>query len=110
MYNLFVSGNPEAWRGEPWQIELSRRVREYTGNAITERFGALDEAAVAELKRLPSIFAYEAVHKQDPKFGIIRDVAKRQGQVRIEYEILPLSLPPQSSLNSPSSSTSATGR
>ncbi len=44
MYNLFVSGNTDAWRGEPWQIELSRCVREYTDNAITERFGALDEA------------------------------------------------------------------
>lgn len=90
MYNLFVSGNTDAWRGEPWQIELSRCVREYTDNAITERFGVLDDAAVAELKRLPSIFAYEAVNKEDPKFGMIRDVVKRQGQVRIEYEIIPL--------------------
>src|SRR5882672_7847300 len=90
MYNLLVSGNPEAWQGEPWQIEFSRCVREYTDNAITERFGSLDDAAVSELKRLPSIFAYEAVNKQNPKFGMIRDVAKRQGQVRIEYEILPL--------------------
>lgn len=90
MYNLFVSGNSEAWQGDPWQIELSRCVREYTDNAITERFGALDAAAVAELRRLPSIFAYEAVHEQEPKFGMIRDVARRQGQVRIEYEIIPL--------------------
>jgi TIR domain len=90
MYNLLVSGNPETWQGEPWQIELSRCVREYTDNAITERFGSLDDAAVFQLKRLPSIFAYEAIHKLNPKFGMIRGVAKRQGQVRIEYEILPL--------------------
>jgi len=49
MYNLLVSGNPEAWQGEPWQIEFSRCVREYTDNAITERFGSLDDAAVSEL-------------------------------------------------------------
>ena len=90
MYNLFVSGNTDAWQGEPWQIELSRCVREYTDNAITERLGALDDAAVAELKRLPSIFAYEAVNKADPKFGMIRDLVKRQGQVRIAYGIIPL--------------------
>jgi hypothetical protein len=90
MYNLFVSGDSEAWQGEHWQIELSRCVREYTDNAISERFGMLDPLSIAELKRLPSIFAYEAVHKQDPRFGMIRDIAKRQGQVRIEYEIIRL--------------------
>lgn len=59
MYNLFVSGNDEAWRGEPWQIEKLRCVREYTDDALTERFGNLDSRAVAALKRLPCIFAYE---------------------------------------------------
>ncbi|MEY9230043.1 hypothetical protein ABIF68_009367 [Bradyrhizobium japonicum] len=57
MYNLLVSSNAQAWNGEPWQIEFSRCVCEYTENAITERFGALDDAAVSELKRLPCIFA-----------------------------------------------------
>ncbi|WP_316237005.1 toll/interleukin-1 receptor domain-containing protein [Bradyrhizobium sp. SZCCHNR1015] len=87
MYNLLVSSNAQAWTGEPWQIEFSRCVREYTENTITARFGALDEAAVSELKRLPCIFAYEAFNKLAPKFGLIRDIAKRQGQVRIEYEL-----------------------
>jgi hypothetical protein len=87
MYNLFVSANAEAWNGEPWQIELSRCVREYTENTVTERFGNLDEVAASELKRLPCIFAYEAFNKLAPKFGLIRDIAKRQGQVRIEYEL-----------------------
>ncbi|WP_156435530.1 hypothetical protein [Bradyrhizobium lablabi] len=48
--NLFVSSNAEAWNGEPWQIEFSRCVREYTENAITERFGPLIS------KRLPRMF------------------------------------------------------
>jgi hypothetical protein len=87
MYNLLVSSKAEAWNGEPWQIELSRCVREYTENEITGRFGALDEVAVSELKRLPCIFAYEVFNRLAPKFGLIRDVAKRQGQVRIEYEL-----------------------
>lgn len=90
MYNLFVSGNEDAWQGEPWQIELSRCVREYTDNKITEQLGELDEVAVYALRRLPCIFAYEAYKKLAPKFGVIRDVAKRQGQVRIEYELLPV--------------------
>ena len=87
MYNLFVSGSSDAWDGEPWQIELGRCVREYTDIKITERYGALDAAAIAELKRLPSIFAYEAKNDLAPKFGIIRDVVIRQGQVRVEYDL-----------------------
>ena len=90
MYNLFVSGHEEAWNGEPWVIDLSRCLREYTDNDLSERLSALDEAAVYELKRFPTIFAYEAGHGLAPKFGVIRDVAKRQGQVRVEYELLPV--------------------
>ena len=90
MYNLFVSANDEAWQGDHWQIEASRCVNEYTDEGIIERFGALDEAAIEELKKLPCIFAYEAFNKLDPKFGLITDVAKRQGEVRVEYELMPV--------------------
>lgn len=91
MYNLLVSGNEEAWDGDPWQIELGRCVREYTDTDITKRYGDLDAAAVAELKRLPSIFAYEAPYDKPPHFGLIREIKKRQGEVRIEYELQKLS-------------------
>ena len=87
MYNLLVSGNHESWRGEPWQIELSRCVNEYTDSTIVEKYGNLDSVAIAELTQFPCIFAYEAVNKLSPHFGVISDVTKRQGQVRIEYEI-----------------------
>lgn len=90
MYNLFVSASDDSWAGEPWQVELSRCVREYTNTAISKKFGELDAASVAELKRLPCIFAYEKANGLAPKFGVIRDIAKRQvrrEEVRIEYEI-----------------------
>lgn len=87
MYNLFVSGNDEAWQGQPWQIELGRCVREYTDNALTDKFGELDVPAVEALRKLPCIFAYETGSDLAPKFGVIRDVIKRQGEVRIEYEV-----------------------
>lgn len=87
MYNLLVSASPESWHGEPWQIELSRCVREYTDNSITERYGTLDAAAIDQLRTFPAIFAYEIGNNLDPKFGVIRDIVKRQGEVRIEYEI-----------------------
>jgi TIR domain-containing protein len=87
MYNLFVSHNTEEWAGEVFQIESSRCVNEYTDTKITEQFGQLDTTAVDELKRFPCIFAYESSCKKAPKFGVIKDVAKRTGQIRIHYEI-----------------------
>ncbi|WP_363347922.1 TIR domain-containing protein [Methylocystis echinoides] len=87
MYNLLVSASDEAWQGEAFQIELSRCVREYTDSNITAKLGGLDDTAIAELKRLPCIFAFEAFLDLPPKFGLIRDITKRQGQVRLQYEI-----------------------
>ncbi len=83
MYNLFVAGNDKAWQGEPWTIEESRSVTEYTDEAIIGQYGSLDAASVEALKKLPCIFAFEAVNLQSPKFGVVRDIVKRQGQVRL---------------------------
>jgi len=77
MYNLFVSGLEDAWQGQPFQIEISRCVREYTSSAITSRYGALDKSALDELKRFPCIFAYEIGCKLPPKLEFIRDVIVR---------------------------------
>jgi hypothetical protein len=90
MYNLLVSASDEAWDGTPFLLEIERCVREYTDAALTKRFGSLDAGSVNELRRFPCIFAYESMHKADPKFGVIRDVTIRQGKARIEYEIIPL--------------------
>lgn len=87
MYNLFVSAGPDAWNGTPWTIELGRCVREYTDKDLTSKYGDLDAASIAELKLLPSIFAYETSNERNPYFGVVKDIIHRQGQVRIEYEI-----------------------
>lgn len=89
MYNLFVSGSNDSWNKEPWQIEASRCVNEYTDPTIVERYGALDNSAIADVDvaRFPCIFAYEAFNNLPPHFDIIRQVTKRQDQVRMEYEL-----------------------
>ncbi len=66
MYNLFVSGDDDAWHGDPLQMERSRCVHEYTSDAIQEMFGSFDDDAIDQLRRLPCIFAYEAVNNIDP--------------------------------------------
>lgn len=92
MYNFLVSGWEEEWQGPPSTFELARCVNqhEYTDRKIAEKLGHFDEAALAELTRLPTIFAYEAARELDPKFGLIREVTVRRGQVRIEYEFIPV--------------------
>ncbi|MCH5716685.1 TIR domain-containing protein [Niabella hibiscisoli] len=87
MFNLFVSGDSEEWNGEPFEIELPRCIREYTDPELTRKFGAFDPASISELKRLPSIFAYEASCKQSPKFGYVRDIKVRRDKVKVEYDI-----------------------
>lgn len=90
MYNLFVSGHEDAWNGEPFQLEQSRCVYEYTDEAIHNAYGALTPVQVQALRRLPCIFAYETARRRAPLFGQIRDVVVRQGQVRIDYDIHPI--------------------
>ncbi|URW75919.1 TIR domain-containing protein [Sphingomonas donggukensis] len=90
MYNLFVSAGADAWNGQPWTIEIGRCVREYTDKDITAKFGELDAVAIAELKLLPCIFAYENGNNKNPNFGIITDVTRRAAQVRVEYELHPV--------------------
>ncbi len=87
MYNLFVSGNDEAWQGESFILELGRCVREYTDKELTEKFGEFTHEQIEVVRRLPCIFAYESRCKKDPKFGIVRQVTKRQDKVKIEYEL-----------------------
>lgn len=90
MYNLFISGNDEAWDGEPYVLELGRCVQEYTDADITEKYGDFNEEQIEAIRRFPCVFAYEAGCKKDPKFGIIREITKRQGKVKIEYDLVEL--------------------
>lgn len=90
MYSLLVSCSDESWDGEPYILEVERCVREYTDKGITEKFGEFTQSQVDEIRRFPCIFAYETGCKKDPKFGLIRDITKRQKKVKIEYEIVDL--------------------
>lgn len=90
MYHLFVSALSSAWQGDPWQMESSRCINEYTDSTLRERFGSFSPSAVVELRRYPCIFAYESSNHLDPVFGRIRDITARQNQVRVSYDIVPV--------------------
>ena len=90
MYNLFISANKDQWNGQPFILEINRCAREYTDNDITEKYGDFSDESVNHIKNFPCIFGYESGCKKDPKFGLVCEIVKRQGQVRITYEIINL--------------------
>lgn len=92
MYNLLVSGREEAWDSSSLLLEVGRCVREYTDKEITAQFGAFTQEQVDLIRRLPCIFAYESYRKKDPKYGIIKDITSRQGNVKIEFKIIELEI------------------
>lgn len=91
MYHLFVSGDRNAWTGDPWAMpDVGRCLSEYTEPELRDRYGRLDGESVNALRRFPCVFAYEQGLHIDPRFGVIRDVTRRSGGVRVEYEIVSL--------------------
>lgn len=90
-YNLFVTGDKEAWNGKPFRLELSRCISktEWTSEDIANKYSDLKNSKVVEeLKKYPCIFAYERICEKNPKVGFIKDLIVRQGQVQIEYKII----------------------
>jgi len=90
MYNLFVSGNEDAWEGEVFEMESSR-ILEHTTEEMRLRFGSLGASQLSELQASPCVFAYEKYCDKNPKFGKLNSVKIRLGKVRIDYEIFELS-------------------
>lgn len=88
MYNLLISSDEDNWSGEAFFLETSRCVREHTDKKLVAKYSDLSKSAIEELLQFPCIFAYEKACKKNPKFGFITNVTARQGQVRIEYEII----------------------
>jgi hypothetical protein len=57
---------------------------------IAESYGDLSLAQIDEIIQFPCIFAYETQCHENPKFGYIHEIVRRQGKVKIHYEIIHL--------------------
>jgi hypothetical protein len=92
MFNLLVTADENAWEGAPYTFAMTRCIREYTDDAITARYGALDADSIDALIRLPAIFAYEEPVGKAPKFGRLTQVSRRANrlEVRVDYELVAL--------------------
>ncbi|PKA23518.1 hypothetical protein CH381_25400 [Leptospira sp. mixed culture ATI2-C-A1] len=89
MYNLFVTSDDEDWNGDPFIMDVNRYL-EYTDINIEKRFISLNNEIKNEVKRLPTIFAYENRCQLNPKFGLIKEITTRSKEIKIDYEIIKL--------------------
>lgn len=88
MYNLLVSSQEDEWDGQHSMLDEPRFL-EHTDDSIRDRFRAMDEAAISELKSFPTIFAYEEAVGKPARVGRITTIRVRQAQIRITYEFDP---------------------
>lgn len=86
LYNLFISGDENAWESNAKIFDLDRCLREYTEKDIFEKFGKLDRTDINEIKKLPCIFAYEDFCGKDASIGYLTDVIVRQAGVKITFK------------------------
>lgn len=89
MYNLFVIYDPEAWEGNPVELDFSRCLREYTDKELTSKYSELRTEDISALMSFPCLFANEGSASKDARVGRITRIRKKGTTVRIEYEILP---------------------
>lgn len=86
LYNLLMSANESAWTGTSWVMEYDR-VFEYTNPHIKNQFESLDDAALAGLMALPTLFAYERYLAQPAHVGRITAIDRRQKEFAITFSL-----------------------
>lgn len=95
MYNLIVSGDRENFRGQPFDLEISRCISssEYTDADLADRYNPLTDAHLSELLSFPALLAYESGVKEPATVARLTRLRVRRGVARIEYEAV-VGVPP----------------
>jgi hypothetical protein len=86
LYNLFVSGDENAWESNAAIFDLSRCIREYTDKDLVEEYSNFSKDGIDDLKKIPCIFAYEDYCQKSAGIGFIKDITVRQLGVKIFFE------------------------
>lgn len=87
MYNLFVTGQDDAWERKFYELDRSRFL-EYTSETIAPSFAKLTRTKISKLKSLPCLFAYEGTEK-NVRVGVLKSIKERGRNLLIEYEFYP---------------------
>jgi hypothetical protein len=89
MFNLLIFSSKDSWAKSPTEFDRSRIAVEYTANEISERYKSLDETAIDELKRFPTLFVTEN-EKTESRIGRITEIRLRSSNVLISFEFDPI--------------------
>ncbi|MBW8318682.1 MAG: nucleotide-binding protein [Arenimonas sp.] len=85
MFNLLIAYTDSEWDNPEWSIERSRVANEYTAEQVSERYRDFGEAAVAELKSFPCLFAVE--HEVvATRIGYLNEVTVSEDRIAIKFE------------------------
>ncbi len=86
IYNLFISGDENAWESNSTIFDIDRCIVEYTEKDLVDKFVKLGKKEINELKSSPCIFAYEDYCDKDAGIGFITDIVVRQVGSKIVFE------------------------
>lgn len=86
LYNLIMHSNPKFWSEDHDYIYFPKeRFLEYTDDHLKARFQSLDQSAINEIKKLPTLFATEQ-EMTETRIGKITKIEELQGGIRIYYK------------------------
>lgn len=89
MLNLLVSYGPKSWETNPVVFNRSRVATEYTDDDIVERYRALDDDALSELKSFPSLFVVEG-EEIASRLGYVVDIKPTPSDVSVFFAFDPI--------------------
>jgi len=84
VFSFLVTSQVGAWDSREYSFHRERFC-EYTNDDIKARYRALDEPAIAELLRMPCLFAYEG-NTHDMRVGYMRRISNRGTSIYFEFD------------------------
>jgi hypothetical protein len=93
MYNLLVTYTEGAWEKGAYEFKSSRAIGGYGDPDVSDRYKDLSREAISALKTFPCLFVYEEGQGENAYIGWLTSIKRREGEVRIEFDI-ETTLPP----------------
>ena len=86
MYNIFVTYTADAWDVGVYAFRSDRVLKVCTDEDLRERYGELDNLAIAELMSFPCLFAYEEGRGDEVRLGWLTKIKDRGYETRLTFE------------------------
>lgn len=87
-YNLFVGFDP--FGNDHFLVPKDRALSEYITDDVRNRFAALDDAEITEIKKLPAIITEEFSNgtgsDKTATFAFVTDISKQQNGVLVHFQ------------------------